>query len=73
MMAAIIGMLANACQIVESPGALVAAGFYKAGGFGVILIAASGVFFVVWHTLIGFRLLKIGRAAKSRTTLWKEP
>ena len=55
------GILANAIQLAEPPGAFVPASFYENMGIGFFLVAVSGVFFIPWYILSARALLRLGR------------
>jgi hypothetical protein len=67
--AAIIGILANLCQILEPPTAFAPSGFYEGMSVGVFLILLSFVFYVIWYILIARTFFRLGRLGFSTTVI----
>ena len=57
---AIIGILANTCQLLEPPTAFAPLGFYEGMSVGVFLILLSFVFYVIWYILIARTFFRLG-------------
>jgi|WetSurMetagenome_2_1015567.scaffolds.fasta_scaffold248749_2 hypothetical protein len=66
--AAIVGILANACQLLEPPTAFAPAGFYDGNGIGVLLIFLSFFLFLIWYIQIVFTLFRLGRMESKAVT-----
>ncbi len=65
---AIIGILANTCQLIEPPTAFVPIGFYKGMGIGVLIIFLSFALFVIWYIQIAWSLFRLSRVERNEVS-----